>query len=103
MAFTASELNQIVMITGVDRITLDQYLADYATYITATVEDDVRTQIQRWEAGAGTEFTSIEPRESNQGVRINSEAEKRDIRNNIANLLFLTEVMRSGAGMLLRA
>lgn len=103
MAFDASELNKIVIITGVDRITLDYYLANYSTYITAEVEADVRTELERWAAGAGSEFTSIEPRESNRGVRINADAEKRDIRNNIANLLFLTDAMSTGTGMLLRA
>lgn len=102
MAFTEAEKNSIVKITGVDRITLNEYLSTYASYVTSDVETDIRTELSRWDT-AGAKFTSIEPRESNKGVLINAEAEKQDIRRNIANLLFLTEVMPSGRGMLMRA
>lgn len=95
MAFTEAEKVDIVTITGVDIIRLNNALDTYETWITSDVETQVREELTRWETD-GFEFVSIEPRESNKGVRLNSSLAKQDIRKHIADLLFLNECMASG-------
>lgn len=98
MAFTADEKISIANIVGIDLINLDERLDYYTpTWITPEVETAVQAEIARWST-AGGEFTSIEPKESNKGVRVDSGLEKNDIRRNIANLLFLTDYLGAAAG-----
>lgn len=99
MAFTESELNKIVMITGVDRISLNQVLSTYAVYITSEVETDVREQIALWvDDGIGTKTTKIHPTESNKGVETMPGARRGDIIKTIVRLLFLTDLVGVGSG-----
>ena len=104
MSFTATEKVSIATITGVSTIQLDTVLAAYADHISAEAETAVRAEIARWETSGG-KFTSIEPTESNKGVRVNASLAKEDIRKNIANLLFLTDYVgtSSAQGVLVRA
>ena len=88
MAFTESELNKIVMITGVDVIRLQYQLEYYAQNITAQTEADVIAELNRWDTFGG-KFVKLHPTESNKGVETNSNDAKNDIRKNISSLLFL--------------
>lgn len=55
--------------------------------MTADLETDIRAEMVRWtDTGASTTI-SIEPKESNFGVRMTSGANKDDVRTNIAVLL----------------
>lgn len=104
MAFTESELVSIVKIVGIGRIDLNQALATYDSYISSEVESAVRNEIVRWD-DAGENFTSIEPKESNKGVRIDAGSAKTDIRENLVNLLFLSDYVvnvSSAQGVLIR-
>lgn len=100
MAFTETELNSIVKITGVSRITLDSVLDNYAVYLTAEVYTDVRAELTRWDT-YGAKFVRLNPTESNFGVETNSNDAKSDIRKNIATLLFLTDVYGYGSQSML--
>jgi hypothetical protein len=103
MALTEANKLKLAQILGVDYITVnDQIFNLGATYITAEVETLLLAQITRWDAGAGTDFVAIEPNTANYGARINPEAEKDDIRKNIANLLYLTDYLNTGGIYLVR-
>lgn len=93
MALTESQKLKLAQILGTDYITVNDQIFNLGTsYITAEVETQLIAQITRWEAGAGTEFVSIEPNTANYGARIDPELEKNDIRKNVANLLYLTDI-----------
>jgi hypothetical protein len=104
MAFTAAELNRIVVITGVDIIRLKEVLNFYTVYITAQTETDVRTELARWDV-SGSKFVELHPTDSNKGVKTSSSDVKMDIKHNIASLLFLTEFVQGtiSQGRLYRA
>lgn len=90
MALTEAQKLKLAQILGTDYIEVnDQVFNLGATYITAEVESQLQAQIDRWEAGAGTDFVKVEPDGSNKGVSIDPERERRDIRKNIANLLYM--------------
>lgn len=103
MALTESTKLKLAQILGMDYITVnDQIFNLGSVYITPAVEDLLQEQIDRWDAGVGTDFVSIEPNTANYGARIEPELEKKDIRRNIANLLYLTESMNGGGVALVR-
>ena len=92
MAFTESEKLKIAKILNTNFVTVNDQLTNLGTdYITAAVETAVRAEITRWDAGAGSDFVSVEPNTANYGARIDPDLEKQDIRQNIANLLYLFE------------
>lgn len=97
MAFTESELNNLVVILQIQRWTLDALLTANATYITSEVETDVRAELTRWTT-AGVEFVKFTPTESNRGFNLNSDDEKANIRQNIAMLLGIDLTAFSSAG-----
>lgn len=97
MALTESQKLKLAQILGTDYITVNDQIFNLGTsYITAEVETQLIAQITRWDAGAGTEFVSIEPNTANYGARIDPELEKNDIRKNVANLLYLTDIFFGG-------
>lgn len=100
MAFTESELNDLVTVLQMVRPTLDYVLGINAVYITAEVETDVRAELTRW-ATAGSEFVKFTPTESNRGFNLNAGDEKADIRRNIALLLGI-DANAYGGGRMLR-
>lgn len=90
MALTETEKLKLAQILQVDYIEVnDQIFNLGATWITPAVEEQLRAQIERWDAGIGTDFVSVEPNTANFGARINPDLEKADIRRSIANLLYL--------------
>lgn len=102
MALTEANKLKLAQILSVDYIMVnDQIFNLGATYITAEVETLLLAQIARWDAGAGTDFVSIEPNTANYGARIDPELEKEDIRRNIANLLYLTDYVNGSSGVTL--
>lgn len=82
---------KICTILGVDIIQLDTQLAAYSDYIDSETETAIAAEIARWDAGAGTDFVSLEPKESNKGVRTSASLEKDDIRQNLAVLLMASD------------
>lgn len=87
MAFEASEKRSISKILGANAIELDAHLAYHASRIDEGVETDVRAEIERWNSGIGTKFVTVEPNTKNFGAKIDPEAAKQDIRQNIKVLL----------------
>lgn len=87
--FTESERLSICDICGIDTISLTQVLSHYDNEITSEVEAKVRTLIDRWDSGVGTNFVRVVPDSSNKGVDIDPEREKNDIRRSISNLLYI--------------
>jgi hypothetical protein len=103
MALTEAQKLKMAQIIGVDYITVNDQIFNLGTaYITAEVETQLLAQIARWDAGAGTDFVSVEPNTANFGARIDPNLEKADIRKNIANLLYLTDFLPSGQIRLVR-
>jgi hypothetical protein len=98
MAFTAEQELSIVKIMGITPSFLDAHLASLGAALTADIEAAVITELDRWEtAGAG--FVKLHPKESNKGVETYPDAEKGDIRRNIAALLELYTYSAATAGM----
>lgn len=94
MAFTEAEKLKVAMILNTDYVTINDQIYDLGvTYITAEVETLVRAQITRWDAGAGSDFVSVVPNTANYGAQIDPELEKADIRRNLTNLLYLTDLL----------
>jgi len=93
MAFSATNKLKICKILGVNSTKLNERLEYFAAYINAEVETQVVAEIERWDDGAGTKFIWAEPNVKNFGGGFDPEREKRDIRNNIAILLFFEELI----------
>ena len=92
MAFTEAEKLSICKILGINSIALDAKLDYYSAYITAEVETAVRTELTRWTTGGiGDDFVSIRPMTTNRGVLLDAENAKRDVRQNIARMLFFDD------------
>lgn len=87
MAFTEDEKLDIVKILGTTPSLLDAQLTSLGTTHVTRVEDAVREELARWDAGAGAKFTKLHPRESNKGVETFPEQSRADIKANIARLL----------------
>ena len=103
MALTESQKLKLAQILGVDYITVNDQIFNLGTaYITPAVEEELLNQIDRWDAGIGSDFVSIEPNIANYGARIDPKLEKADIRKNIANLLYLTDLLPFGSVSLMR-
>ena len=102
VTLTESEKLKCAQILGVDYIKVNDQVFNLGDeWITASVETEIRAQIARWDAGAGSNFVSVEPNTANFGARIDPELEKADIKRNIANLLYLTD-LTSGEVRLVR-
>lgn len=103
MALTEANKLDLAKILGVDYITVNDQITNLGTtYITAQVETNLLAEIARWNAGAGSDFVSIEPNTANYGARIDPSFEREDIRRNIANLLYLTDYTKGGGIALVR-
>jgi hypothetical protein len=103
MALSESQKLKLAQILGVDYIEVNDQIFNLGpTWITSAVEDELQVQIDRWDAGVGTDFVSVEPNSSNFGARIDPNLEKADIRRNIANLLYLTDYRGSSGINLMR-
>ena len=94
ITLTESEKLTIAKILNTDYVTVNDQLFNVGdVYITPAVETQVRAEITRWNSGAGSDFVSVEPNAANYGARINPDLEKADIRRNLANLLYLTDLL----------
>lgn len=103
MALTESQKLKLAQILNTDYITVNDQIFNLGTdYITAAVETLLLAQIARWDAGVGTDFVAIEPNTANYGAKIDPNLEKADIRKNIANLLYLTDLLGNGQMILVR-
>lgn len=88
MAFTATELVSITDILGTTLSLLNAHLSTIT--VSAEIEADVRSQVALWEGGAGSNYLSIEPKESNLGTRLNGNDTRNGIRRRVANDLEYT-------------
>lgn len=103
MALTESQKLKLAQILNTDYITVnDQIFNLGVAYITPAVETLLLEQIDRWDAGVGSDFVAIEPNTANYGAKIDPNLEKADIRKNIANLLYLTDFLGGGQVVLVR-
>jgi hypothetical protein len=87
MALTEANELKVCKILGVLYQDLEYQLALLSTDFTSERQSQVETELDRWDAGAGTKFTKIKANERNFGAEIDPEREKNDIRKNIAYLL----------------
>ncbi len=83
MAFTITQKLSIGDILGTTPELLDAHLASIGT-LDAAIETDVIAQIALWDGGAGTNYLSIEPKESNLGTRLNAKDTQAGIRRRVA-------------------
>lgn len=98
MAFSPESKLSICKILGVNPIDLDVHLAAYADSITSVIETAVQDEIDRWDKGIGTKFMSVEPNTKNFGAKLDPEAAKNDVRQNIRSLLIIPESMGTSSG-----
>lgn len=97
MALTEAQKLKLAQILRTDYITVNDQIFNLGTaYITPEVETLLLAQIDRWESGVGSDFVSVEPNLANFGARIDPNLEKADIRRNIANLLYLDDLLVGG-------
>ena len=87
MALSEENELKVCKILGVTYTDLDHQLSLLSTDFTSERQSQVETELDRWDAGAGTKFTKIKANERNFGAEIDPEREKNDIRKNIAYLL----------------
>ena len=85
MAFTEIQKVSITDILGTTLSLLNAHLSSIT--VSAEIEADVIAQIALWEAGAGSNYLSIEPKESNLGTRLNGSDSRNGIRRRVANNL----------------
>ena len=103
MALTETQKLKLAQILNTDYITVNDQIFNLGTdYITPAVETLLLEQIDRWDAGVGSDFVAIEPNTANFGAKIDPHLEKADIRRNIANLLYLTDLIGGGQMVLVR-
>lgn len=103
MALTEANKLKLAQILGVDYITVNDQIFNLGTeYITAEVESLLLAEIDRWDAGAGNDFVVITATSTNYGANIDPSQERADIRRNVANLLYLTELTGRGGITLVR-
>ena len=86
MALTATEKQTIAKMFRSTPSLVAAHITSLGAAVTADLEADIRAELTRW-GTASLVFESIEPKEANFGARIEAEAEKNDIRANVASLL----------------
>lgn len=100
VTLTEAEKLNIAKILNTDFVTINDQIFNLGTaYITPAVETAIRAELTRWSSGAGSEFVTVEPNTANFGARINPELEKADIRRNLANLLYLNDLLDSSTSI----
>jgi hypothetical protein len=95
MAFSPDQKVSISRILGIPLSLLDAHLTSVGAAHVTAVQSQVEAELERWETSGGS-FVKLHPRESNKGVETFPDADKADIRRNIAVLL---EYMTASAGM----
>lgn len=99
MAFTESQLLKICRITGVSKSDLDDRLIEYVP--TAEVETQVGALILEWfpasGTGVGRDFVKVHPKERNFGAEINPSISRGSIKQEIATLLYISDLVLSGS------
>jgi hypothetical protein len=88
MSLTPSEKVTICKILKIDALTLDKQLIYWGPSITDEAYQGIRDEMTKWTGGIGDKFLSMEPTESNEGIRLSSGDAKAEIISNIANALF---------------
>jgi hypothetical protein len=98
MALTAAQINKIARIVGVQKSYLNAHITSLGSDLTAQDETDIAVEVARWDAGAGTDFVSFTPTESNKGFNKKASVPQNDIIRNLAILLQLDYVSVSSIG-----
>lgn len=89
MALNDAQQIKLAQILNVPLSVMQEHIGYLVTlnHISADVQTAIEAEITRWDAGASTNFTAIEPKERNFGARINPGDARASIRKNIAVLL----------------
>ena len=88
MALTESQKLKCARILGVTYIEVNDKITNLGTnYITAQVESDIQTELDRWDE-VYEKFTVITPNVANSGASVDPERRKADIRKNLSLLLY---------------
>jgi hypothetical protein len=87
MALTEAQINKIAKILGVTKRTINAQISALGADLTAQDETDIAAELARWDAGAGTNYVSFAPTESNRGFTKKASSEQSDIRRNLRILL----------------
>lgn len=94
--FTETQKLNIGKVLGIGADYLEDLLAYRVAGITDEVVAQVAVELTNW-ATYSTDFTKIHPTESNKGVETFPEKMQANIKNNIANLLFLQDYVGGSA------
>jgi acetaldehyde dehydrogenase (acetylating) len=96
MSLDATEKAKLVKITGRNILAINQQIDAFSDDITDEMYAEIIAEIARWDAGAGTNFASFTPTESNEGFNQSADAIKNDIITNIESLMFFNNTAASG-------
>lgn len=96
---TESEKITIGQILEVTPRFLDSQIAALGADLTTDREAAIRSEITKWNAGAGSDFVKIHPKESNFGVETFADRTSGQIRRNIALLFELSDYGQSESGI----
>lgn len=95
-AFTDSQISDLCTILEVGSDVLGDRLTYYADLITDADKTKVVALIADWET-AGAKFTSIVAKESNLGAQFDPNAQKQQLKRQIAALIYAQDLLMSGA------
>ncbi len=97
MALSETNIIKLSQIFGVIYLDVNAQISWMGSRFTSAVQTEIEAQIALWDAGAGDNFTSIEPNIKNFGARINPENTRQAIRSAIAVLLERPDWADSGS------
>lgn len=86
-SLTEAQVNKVAKILMITSIDINQQIAYLGENFTTQDAIDISAAITTWDAGAGTKYTRVHPRERNFGAEINPTDQKNDLRSDIAILL----------------
>lgn len=102
--FSAERKLSICEILGVTPDVLNAQISYLGDKLTPSIETAIGEKITEWNAGAGQNFSSFTPTESNKGFNLSADAQKNQIRSAIALWLDAPEWASSnGIGRLRRS
>lgn len=99
MALTEANVIKVAQMIAQTPINVQAQLDYMGVKFTSAKQTEVERLIALWDAGAGTNYTYIEPNGQNYGARISPESAKTDIKDGIAYIMERPDWAGSGGGM----
>lgn len=97
MALSPAQVNKVATILQVTPLHIEGQIIWLSDRMTSVLQTAIEDEIDRWDAGIGTNFIDVDPNLANFGAIIRADREKNDIRKNIATLLERPEWARGNA------